>query len=297
VHDADQSNDAPGRPGSTAAAGFVPGEERTLLRHPGLYRLWQRTGRKARIERLLLRLAGPFSKPPKGSDTFRADYDLRDCAVMDQIGGPGWGWPEPERTCFWSDRADARLLVPLRGFEDYMVAIGFSDSRTSTPNFSVNVFANGHFMTTMDLRHDVTTSSYCFLVSRTILSGPWVELSFRPQPYLGPQHIIPETYGLMRSVPVKRLQVFEAQRANRILSHEDISQLHLRVLGGGEPEASRFMRIRDRIENSLYRDSKALPEGFDPVFYVLSNRDLFDAEVDPYEHFVKVGREQGRRWR
>jgi hypothetical protein len=277
------------------ATGFTPAPERALLRRPGLYRLWEATGRKARIERALLRWAGPFSQPPQRSGTFREDYDLRDCAVMDQIGGPGWGWPEPGG--FWSDRADARLLVPLRGFEDYMVAIDLADSRVTTPNFRINVFANGHFMTTMDLRHDATTSQYCFLVSRTILTGPWVEFSLRPHPYLGPRHIAPETYGLMRGAPVTRLQVLDVRATRWVLGRDQIAELHMRILRGAEPEASRYNRIRDRIESSVHRASKALPDDFDPVLYVLANRDLFDAEVDPYEHFVTLGRAQGRRWR
>jgi hypothetical protein len=71
----------------------------------------------------------------------------------------------------------------------------------------------------------------------------------------------------------------------------------LRVLGGAEPEAGKFARIRNRIETSPHRHDQSLPEDFDPLVYVFTYRDLFDAEVDPYEHFLRFGRLEGRSWR
>src|SRR5579871_4748037 len=280
-----------------SSAGLVAGSESTLLRRPALYRLWEKTGHKARLERLLIRVMGPFSKPLKWSGEFRDDYDLRDCAVIDRIGGPGWGWPEPDGTCFWSDRADVRLLIPLRGREDHMIVLGLSETAVASPNFTIHVFANGSRVTAMDVRHDRTTSQYCFFVSRYILSGAWVELSFRPRPYLGSDVILPETYYLSRGLSVSRLQIYRTDQANRILSHNQASRLHLRVLSGNEPEASKFKRIKARIETSPHRTSPALPEGFDPLVYIFTYPDLFEAEVDPYEHFLAFGRQEGRRWR
>ena len=98
--------------------------EMGILRQPVRYWLWDLLGRKSRLERLIIRFAGPFSKPLAQPETFKNDYDLRDCEQMDQIGGPGWGWPEPDNTCFWSDQADARFLIPLRHVGDYLIVLG-----------------------------------------------------------------------------------------------------------------------------------------------------------------------------
>src|SRR5262249_23739159 len=96
--------------------------ESHLLRRPAIYQLWTFFGRKARIEPVLLWLTGPFSKPLEHSRC-RTDYDFRDCSVMDALGGPGWRWPEPDHSGFWSDRPDARLLIPLRRVGDHLVVL------------------------------------------------------------------------------------------------------------------------------------------------------------------------------
>ena len=121
----DKANEA--RVKSAPARGsFKPATESALLRQPFLYWLWNLFGRKARLERLLLKWAGPLSKPLKPAHA-KEEYDMRECAVIDEIGGPGWCWPEPDRTCFWADRADARLLVPLKHIQDHLLVLAFAD--------------------------------------------------------------------------------------------------------------------------------------------------------------------------
>jgi hypothetical protein len=51
------------------------------------------------------------------------------------------------------------------------------------------------------------------------------------------------------------------------------------------------------MEHSPFRNTPEIPAGFDPVLYVLSYPDLFEHEVDPYEHFVNYGKREGRMWR
>lgn len=131
---------------------------------------------------LLLRWTGPFSKPLAYSGAFKEDYDLRDCAVIDQVGGPGWGWPEPEHTCFWSDRADARLLIPLSNQSDHLIVLGIAEHRLDSPNARIAVFASGSYLATFDFTARMATSEYCLFVPRHIIFGPWVEISLRPQP-------------------------------------------------------------------------------------------------------------------
>jgi hypothetical protein len=280
-----------------SALGFAAPMETQLLRNATLYRLWGATGRAPWIERLMLRWRGPFSRPIRSSAAIREDYDLRDCGILDQVGGPGWGWPESDGSCFWSDRADARLLFALPRKADYLLVLGVSERRIESQNSEIDVFANGHPLATMDFKRNSATSEYCFLVPRTILVGRWVELSFRPRHYRQHQKVLIDTYWLTRSVPLSRVRIYDLREANRMFDRQQASGLQLRVLSGAEPEATKFARIRDRIETSPYRDDQSLPEDFDPLLYVFAYRDLFDAEIDPYEHFLRFGRLEGRSWR
>jgi len=271
--------------------------EKAVLRRPALYWMWQKLGHRAGIERLLVRLSGPLSKPLAWSGTFKDDYDLRECEVMDQIAGPGWGWPEPGRTCFWSDRADARLLLPLRHIGDHLLVLGLAQTRFDSPNACVNVFANGILLATINCRERLSTSEYCLLVPRWVLFGPWVELSLRPKSYLGDEAVSSSNYFLKRSLPVRRLRVRDMRQMSDFLSGDYVPQLYLTILKGQEPQSTKFVRIRERIEKSPFRNSPQIPSDFDPFLYILSHPDLFEHEVDPYEHFANHGKDEGRLWR
>jgi hypothetical protein len=73
--------------------------------------------------------------------------------------------------------------------------------------------------------------------------------------------------------------------------------LYEKIQNGEEPQRSKFGRIKGKIETSELKDSEQLPICFDPITYVLNHRDLFEAEVDPYEHYLNFGRNEGRLWR
>lgn len=181
-----------------------PNVETSLLRWPMSYRMWEMLGRRSRLERLMLRLAGPFSRPLDAPSPEKDDYDLRDCKVIDEIGGPGWSWPEPDHTCFWSDRADARLLVPLRRVGDYLLVMRFADSRSASSKACIDIFANGISIATIDFKQH-SAAEYSFLIPRHILFGPWIELSLRSKPDKFPHH----RYKRRRKAPVQRLRVLD----------------------------------------------------------------------------------------
>jgi hypothetical protein len=282
---------------STTNPGLRHKTEMGILRQPVRYWLWEVLGRKSRIERLLLRFTGPLSKPLTEVEIFKDDYDLRDCEVMDRVAGPGWGWPEPGNTCFWSDRADARLLIPLSHAGDHLIILGLAESRLHSPNACVNVFANGIFLATINLRERLSPSDYCVFVPRWVLFGPWVELSLRPRPYLGDKAVSSNNYSLKRSLPARRLRVLDMRQMSDFLSGDYVPPLYLTILKGHEPQSGKFARIKERMENSPFRNAPEIPSGFDPVLYVLSYVDLFEHEVDPYEHFANYGRHEGRLWR
>ena len=270
---------------------YKPKTERSLLRRPLLYKLWNLLGKKSSLERLILRTSGPFSKPLSGKAPVRSDYDLSDCGTLDEVGGPGWSWPHSG--CFWSNGFDARLLIPLQHVGDYLVLLGLGGNLS--PDSRFYVFANGYPVTRINFSK-VHAADYCLIIPRNLLFGPWIELSLRPQP-AGREDIH------AFSVPARRLRVLDL---NRVIDVHEMAEfcglekpksLYLKILNGNEPEASKFARIKQRIETSAHRASPDLPHDFDPIAYVISYPDLFEHEVDPYEHYISSGRREGRFYR
>ena len=269
----------------------APAVERAVLARPALYRLWDRLGRRDRLERWLIRLLGPLSRPLGATGQPGNDYDLRDCAVIDQIGGPGWGWPEPEHTCFWSDGADNRLLLPLPARDDYIIALTLAPARGHSPNRRLGVFANGTPVGTLTMA--LGRSDYAFAIPRAALSGNWVDLAFRPEPYRGRPATGP-AYGLRRSLPASRLRLWRAAAFPGVDAGQ--SDMPRRPPAGDAVRLAKFERARETIATSPYRTDPRLPGGFDPGLYLLVHTDVLDAEVDPFRHFLEWGMGEGRVW-
>jgi len=264
-------------------------DETALLRRPSLYRLWEKLGRRSRLEHFLLKRTGPFSKPLTPHPP-RPEYDLRDCAMMDEIAGPGWSWPEPDRSCFWSDRGDARLLIPLQTVDDHLIILSM-EGRTSL-NAEVDIFANGVFIVRWHQMARLASGACCLMIPGRLLFGPWIEISLRPRPYLGAS----EDGATALGVPARRLRVLNLRQITEVFSRHEVPQLYVRILKGEEPYASKFARIEDKISNSPFKNSEHVPVNFDPFMYVLSYPDLFENEVDPYVHFLSDGHRERRTY-
>ncbi|MBO0767725.1 MAG: methyltransferase domain-containing protein [Solirubrobacterales bacterium] len=64
-------------------------------------------------------------------------------------------------------------------------------------------------------------------------------------------------------------------------------------LGAPDPQvAGAFVKSL----NSAPADVAAVPEGFDPVGYLVNNPDVFHAQVDPFTHYVQYGQRENRTW-
>jgi hypothetical protein len=189
------------------------------------------------------------------------------------------------------------LLIPLRHAGDHLLVLGIPEQRLESRYTQIHVFANGMFLTTIDLRRQLAASEFCVPIPKRALFGPWVEISLRPKNYLGDAQPASDDDALMRGVPVRRLRLLDMKRMTEIFSAENKPELQIRVLRGDEPEASKFARIKHKIDNSSHRQASELPADFDPLLYVLSYPDLFEHEVDPYEHFLLYGRKERRGWR
>jgi hypothetical protein len=272
-------------------------EERALLRYPVLYRAWEAVGRPRLLELMLTRTLGPICRSLEPGRPQRAVYDLRNCEILDEVGGVGWGWPEPEGTCFWSDRADVRLVVPATRNMDYLVVLSFSIYRVISPTPSFAVLANGCYLGDVDFRQTPETSTYVFCIAKSAVFSNWIELSFRPYNYVG-DRIAQKNYASRRCLPIQRLEFLRVQDQLCLLLNPIVMPpLYEKIQNGEEPQRSKFDRIKGKIETSELKNSEQLPIGFDPITYVLNYGDLFEAEVDPYEHYLSFGRNEGRLWR
>lgn len=263
--------------------------ESALLRRPTLYRAWESLGRPAVVERFLLRWDGPFSKPltPKPP---KPEYDLRVCETIDEIAGPGWSWPEPDGGCFWSDRADARLLVPLHRVDDHLIVLFFDERAGLNPE--IDVFVNGLRVARRTHMQRLSDTAWCLMVTRRMLFAPWVEISMRPR-----ERVVFEEEGQRaRIVPARRLRVLELDQVAGLFGGHEITRLQMRLLKREEPHVTKLARIEAKIRTSPLSSSTELPTNFDPLQYVLSYPDLFEHEVDPYAHYLDFGRDEGRAW-
>jgi hypothetical protein len=270
--------------------------QKALLKRPALYAIWRSLGRNAKLERWLIRLAGPLSKPLTGPAPCQEHYDLSEGSVVDQLVGPGWG--EPDRDSFWTDGgADARLLIPLNHSGDHLLVLGMAEQFLVSQHAYMQVFANGTFLATIDLRGRIAAFEQSVLIPKRALFGPWVEISLRSKSYRGGAQPASGDYALTRGVPVNRLRLLDVTRIGGMFSTDNKPELEMKVLRGDEPEASKFARIKQKIDNSPYRRASGVPIDFNPLFYVFSYSDLFEHEIDPYEHFLVYGRKERRGWR
>jgi hypothetical protein len=174
--------------------------------------------------------------------------------------------------------------------DDLLIVVSLAQlEQKKSPNGHIDVFANGHYATTIDKRNSGTC---CVLVTRGMLFGPWVELSFRPKRYA--QDMAHPNTG--RSLAARRARIFDRKSLMRVFSGH-LAHLNARLLEGEEPYASKLARIKAKIETSTHKNASELPADFDPLLYVLSYGDLFEREVDPFEHFLRYGKQEERSWR
>ncbi len=262
--------------------------EAARIDHRVLHGLWAALGRPAWLERLLLRSCGPFSRPLAPLSEPVETFDLRRCATIDAVGGPGWSWPEPEQTCCWADGPDARLLLPLAAPTDQLLVLTLSSHHQRDVSREFRVYANGHEIA----RSGGGRTTLMLPIRAHMLRGPWVELSLRPVRYRPRFAELAE----VRTVAASRIVVVNGTLGVQRLGSSIPNGLVRDILEGDKAKAEKLARIRAVMAQSPDRDSRLLPPGFDGLSYVLNYEDLFDAEVDPYAHYILHGRGEGRSW-
>jgi len=262
--------------------------EDARLNFPDVYRFWVIVGRPAWLERFVLGKLGPFSRPLQHSREAIETVELRNCASIDAFGGPGWGWPEPEQTCCWADGPDSRLLIPLAGQTDQLLVLFLSPRHQHGTGGRFRVYANGYEIALSEIGQ----TALMLPIRAHMLFGPWVDLSLRPMRF----HPSSAELAEVRTVAASRIIVVNGALGIRRLGSGIPNRLVRDIIEGDRAKAEKLTRIRERMAESLDRGSKLLPPGFDALAYVLNYEDLFEAEVDPYTHYISFGRSEGRSW-
>jgi hypothetical protein len=172
-------------------------------------------------------------------------------SVRWSISSPDLTGGEPDRDSFWTDGgADARLLIPLCHSGDHLLILGMAEQFLVSQHAHIQFFANGTFLATIDLRGRIAAFECCVLIPGRALFGPCVEISLRPKSYRGDTQPPPGDYALTRGIPVRWLRLLDAKRIADMFSAENKPELEMKVLRGDEPEASKFARIKQKIDNS-----------------------------------------------
>ena len=280
----------PWQPGPAARARRRPvprlPREDNVLRLPRLYALWSLIGQPAWMERLIIARLGPFSKPLLVDDEPRRQYDLRVGKTMDAIAGPGWGWPEPEHTCVWADRRDARLLLTLPSRKGQVLALTLGPHHHASLHPRFRIFANGHEITRAGGDGRATM---VIPLRASLLRGNWVELSLRV-----PNWRADASLREMRTVAAAKISF--AGPMWRPASHNLPDGTVRDILSGDAQKQAKLARIREKMAQSPFASHPDMPADFDGLSYVLLYPDLFEAEVDPYEHYLASGKREQRVW-
>jgi hypothetical protein len=162
-----------------------PSPERLCFRSYKLFALWQALGSSRRIESLLIRLFGPFTKV---SDELcsATSFDFESgCGCASHLGA-GWSPWIPTSKGVWSDRSDARLLLRApndkKATETLEIELMLGQEWLHSPYACTHIFANGYRIgsLTRSERDHTTSTTRRYRLPRKITRGEVIELSFRP---------------------------------------------------------------------------------------------------------------------
>jgi SAM-dependent methyltransferase len=111
-------------------------------------------GRPRRMEVALVRVGGPLGRPPASRRFSTGTWiDLASAGMLDMVGGPGWAWPEPDRSGVWADGAEAKLVLDVDALPGSDLLLSFLLGSTPRVGWShsVRVSVNGRPLIEWDL--------------------------------------------------------------------------------------------------------------------------------------------------
>lgn len=76
----------------------------------------------------------------------------------------------------------------------------------------------------------------------------------------------------------------------------DVANWCISKLQSAQDEGIKYVTDRLRAVDWKNAGNPAIPDNFDPLAYLLLNRDVLKAGVPPFEHFIVSGQHEGRGW-
>ena len=152
--------------------------EKSLLRYPAIYFIWQLTNFNSTIEKIILRLLGPMSLLDENKKEYKTLYLPYKCKEMDKIGGPGWAFPinKPHK-CFWGDRHDSRILIYLKERKTHKLTIYLTKMFEYQLYYDINIYVNGYFLG--KISNNMKYKTNLIIEKEMVSHKKFIEISFR----------------------------------------------------------------------------------------------------------------------
>lgn len=163
-------------------------------RHPKLYKFWSLLGRHASLEKLMIRVFGPFSDLAIGKP---GDPNLLNCENV----GVGWHYQYPGQEFIWAHTPDARIAVRISAEFVYQLELQLDEEFWAiAPVSGFQIFVNGHFLDTC--LKDRSQFTWVIQSPRDFL-----ELSIRSLEYFDFRREGPHFNWYRMSVPVRTIEI------------------------------------------------------------------------------------------
>jgi hypothetical protein len=133
------------------------------------------TGRRAVVERLISRFFGPLATTlcPHTNPAADGWWALADCAIVDEVCGPGWSFPAWGYG-IWSEGPEARLVLPTRGATNLELELEVLP-RYGGPARTVEIRLNGKVRQTIEAPAEHAAPK---ILTLTLPSKEQVEVAF-----------------------------------------------------------------------------------------------------------------------
>jgi hypothetical protein len=153
-----------------------------------IYRIWERLGRSALIEKKIIKLKGFLTK--------RLDKNVENIEDVLTIG-----WQLPDGHEIWSDRADCRLLIDSLPLKTKGIKIQLSKNFKISPNPIGFIYINGELVGAYNLKENLT-QDFIQIDFPKNKNYKKIEVSFRPDPYVSKKEINLRNIWQRQSIPI-----------------------------------------------------------------------------------------------